>query len=286
MVTPLHDNQYQLGDFHWNAIDDDGVAWFVTRDEDWWRGSSRRITQLDRPFGNGYCRSRSWAGARVLTFEVMMRAPTRAIRDAVMDALAAVCGDGDTVPLIGPGRDGQYRLDVEYTDPPDPVSINPREVRFQWILVAQDPLKRSVTEYTTGQIELPSTSGGLTFPAEFPTTFGATVTSGSAQILNGGRAEIGLILRIDGPAANPRINLVRGTDVRTIRCNLTVEAGQWLTIDTAARTVMLNDVASRRGLTAFLGDFTVPPGTSEISWDCDVYQPTAHLTATWHYARY
>lgn len=285
MVTPLHDNLYQLGDLAWNAVDDDGVVWFVTRDDDWWRGPTRRLTQLDRPFADGFARSRSWAGARALTFEVHMRAPTRALRDDRVGAVAAICGDGGTVPLIGPAPDGQYQLDVEYTDAPDPVSINPREVRWQWLLVAPDPIKRSVIEYTTGAMQLPSSVGGLTFPITFPISFNAVVTSGTAQVRNGGTADVGMILRIDGPAPQPRITLARGTHVQTLRCGLTVEAGQWLTIDTAARTVLLNGLVSRRGLVA--GDFPVlAPGTSELSWNCDSYEADARLTATWRYARY
>lgn len=285
MVTPLHDNIYQLGDFTWNAVDDDGVIWFVTRDEDWWRGTNRRVSHYEKPFADGFGRSRSRAGARAITFEGCMKAPTRALRDARVDAFAALCGDGGTVQLIGPGLDGQYQLDVEYTDPPDIVSVSPREVKWQMVLIASSPLKRSVNEYTTGQVELPSTSGGLTFPVTFPVTFSGVVTSGTAMLTNGGTADVGLVLRIEGPAPNPRITLTRGTDIQTLRVDVTVEAGQWLTIDTAARTVMLNDLVSRRGMVA--GTFPIlAPGTSELSWNCDSFEAAARLSATWRYARY
>jgi len=286
MVTSLHENVYQLGSFTWNAIDNDGVSWFLTRDDDWWRSTTRRLTYLDRPFANGSGRTRSWAGPRSMTFEGYLCAPTRALRDVRADQFAALCGDGGTVPLIGPGIDGQYQLDVEYSDPPDIVNVNSREFTFQLQLVAPDPLKRSVIQYTTGQMELPSTSGGMTFPTTYPVTFTATVTSGSALVTNGGVTDVGMLLRVDGPAANPHITLARGTDVRNIRIGFVIETGQWLTIDTAARTVMLNDSVSRRGLTSFEGDFTLAPGTSEISWDADVFNTTARLTATWRYARY
>lgn len=285
MSTPLLVDQYQFGDFAWNARDSDGVEWIVTKDADWWTAPGRRLTHLERPFADGFGRSRSWAGARSLVFEGVLIAPTRELRDARMDALAAVCGDGGTVPLIGPGVDGQYQLEVEFANAPDQVPINSTSVAWQITLVASEPLKRSVTEYTTGQIQLPSTSGGLTFATTFPITFTGTVTSGSALVTNGGTATVGLVIRIDGPAANPSVTLARGTHVQTLRCNLTVDSGQWLTIDTAARTAMLNDLVSRRGKVA--GDFPVlSPGTSELSWAADTYEPTARLTATWRYARY
>lgn len=287
MTTPLHSlvDQFELDGIVWNARDADGVEWIVNRDADWWSPPNRRVNHLERPLADGYGRSRSFASVRVLTFEGCMTAPTRALRDARLDQLAAMFADGALHSLTGPGVDGQYELLVEYTDRPDIDPLNSTSVRWQMTLIAPDPLKKSVTEYTTGQIELPSTTGGLTFPFTAPFTFDATVTAGSALVTNGGTADIGLLIRIDGPATNPHITLARGTDVQTLRCNLTVDAGQWLTIDTAARTVMLNDLVSRRG--AVSGDFPIlTPGTSELSWDADTYEAAARLTATWRYARY
>lgn len=285
MTTALLPDTFELEGFVWNARDMDGVEWIVTRDADWWTPPNRRVNHLERPLADGYGRSRSFAGARVLTFEGCLIAPSRTLRDDRLDRLAALFGDGALHSLIGPGVDGQYELLVEYTDRPDIDPVNSTSVRWQMVLIAPDPLKKSVTEYTTGQIQLPSTTGGLVFPFTAPFTFDATVTAGSAMVTNGGTADIGLLIRIDGPAANPHITLARGTDVQTLRCNLTVDAGQWLTIDTAARTVMLNDLVSRRG--AVSGDFPIlTPGTSELSWDADTYESAARLTATWRYARY
>lgn len=285
MATALLPDVYEFGPFMWNSRDDDGVEWIVTRDADWWTAPPRRLTHLERPFADGVGRTRSWAGSRALTFEGCIRAPTRELCDQRLDELAGLFRDGGTQLLVGPGLDGQYQLLVEYSDSPDIDRINSREARWQMVLVASDPVKRSVVEYTTGQLPLPSTVGGLTFAATFPITFDATVTSGTALITNGGTADVGLVLRIDGPAANPRITLARGTDIQTIRCNLTVETDQWLTIDTANRTARLNDLVSRRGAVA--GVFPIlAPGTSELSWDCDSFEPLARLTATWRYGRY
>lgn len=290
MTTPILTDQYQLGDLVWNARDEDGVEWIVTRDDDWWTAPARRLSHYERPFADGYARSRSFAGARTLTFEVTMIAPTRALRDARLRQLAGLWRTGDTVSLTGPGVEAdstpaQYEVLVEYSDSPDPKSINSTDVALQFTFVAPDGVKRSVTEYTTGALELPSSVGGLTFPITFPIAFNATVTSGSALVTNGGTADVGMVFRIDGPAPEPRITLARGTDVQTLRCNLTVESGQWLTIDTATRSVLLNDLVSRRGLVA--GTFPIlNPGTSELSWDCDSYESGARLTATWRNAQY
>jgi len=290
VTTPLLPDTFQLGDLVWNARDADGVEWIVTRDDDWWTAPSRRLFHFERPLADGYTRSRSFAGARTLTFEVALIAPTRALRDARLRQMAGMWRTGDTVVLRGPGveADGssaQYDLLVEYSNPPDPKAINSTAEGLQFTFVAPDGVKRSAIEYTTGQLALPSSTGGLTFPITYPVAFNAVVTSGSALVTNGGTADTGFIIRIDGPAPQPRISLMRGTDVQTLRCNLTVEPGQWLTINTATHSVMLNDLVSRRGTVA--GTFPIlAPGTSEISWDCASYQADARMTATWHNAQY
>lgn len=132
---------------------------------------------------------------------------------------------------------------------------------------------------------LPSTSGGVEFPATYPVEFDAITTSGARQVTNDGTADTALTLRIDGPVTEPQVSLSRGTDVQTIRFNLALDANQWLTVDCANRTVELNDVASRRGQAS--GDFPIlAPGTSELSWTANSYHSSALLTATWRSAWY
>lgn len=152
-------------------------------------------------------------------------------------------------------------------------------------LMALDPTVYAATlsQQTTG---LPSSTGGLGFPIQFPVQFDAVTTSGTVLLTNAGTADTGLLLRIDGPAVQPRVSLTNLTDpadIKTLRFNLTVESGQWLSIDTAARTVSLNAVASRRGQTA--GQWPLlPPGSHELSWSSDAYNAGAMLTASWRSA--
>src|SRR5690606_27793991 len=86
-------------------------------------------------------------------------------------------------------------------------------------------------------------TGGLTVPFTIP----AQVSAGRATLVNAGTSDVGLRLRIDGPVVEPRVTLLTDQGTAVLRLNLTVGAGQWLDIDTAARTVYLNGVASRRG---------------------------------------
>ncbi|MEV6798546.1 hypothetical protein AB0M91_09380 [Micromonospora rifamycinica] len=146
--------------------------------------------------------------------------------------------------------------------------------------VALDPAIYSGSEHSV-TLGLPSTVGGLTLPTTAPLTIGATVTSGRATIVNAGTQASGLRLRVDGPVAEPRVSALVAGVATTLRLWLTLGVGQWLDIDTAARTVYLNGTASRRGQ-ASGGWPILPAGTPvEIAFDAAAYDPTALLTATW-----
>lgn len=130
---------------------------------------------------------------------------------------------------------------------------------------------------------LPSTVGGLTLPLTTPLTIAAAVTSGRAIITNAGTKDTGLRVRVDGPVVEPRVSLLTDAGTAIVRVWTTLTAGQWLDIDTAARTVYLNGTASRRGVTTAdgIGWPVLPPGTHELAFDASAYDPAATATVTW-----
>ncbi|MFI6329854.1 phage distal tail protein [Micromonospora chersina] len=147
---------------------------------------------------------------------------------------------------------------------------------------ALDPTIYSGVEHST-TLGLPSTVGGLTVPVTLPLTVAASVTSGRGIITNGGTKTTGLRVRIDGPAVEPRISLLTDNGTAVVRVWTTLTAGQWLDIDTAARTVYLNGTASRRGVTTAdgIGWPTLPTGTHELAFDASGYDPAATATVRW-----
>jgi hypothetical protein len=145
--------------------------------------------------------------------------------------------------------------------------------------VCLDPSIYSATAHQV-VLGLPSTTGGLTLPLTAPVSIAATVTSGRATITNAGTKDAGLTLRVDGPVVEPRISLLTDAGTTTLRLWLTLTAGQWVDIDTAARTVYLNGTASRRGQ-ASGGWPVLPSGTAELAFDASAYDPAAALTTTW-----
>lgn len=283
MPTPTLDFQVSVGDLLMGP----GTVYRVSDFNPWGR-NVRAGQSGDRAWNHG-----SWSGLELLTetavpFQILVQTNTVSEWLAAQQALAAAFAPSPD------GTDAELRFKLagtEYVMFGRPRMVDP-DARLivlglaftKAAFVALDPLIYSGVEHvaSTG---LPSASGGLTFAATFPVTFTGILTSGTRLITNDGTADSALLLRIDGPVDQPQVSLSRGTDVQTIKFNTTLTAGQWLTVDCAARTVELNDVASRRGQAS--GTFPIlAPGTSELSWIANTYDPAALLTATWRSAWY
>lgn len=148
-------------------------------------------------------------------------------------------------------------------------------------MVAADPLIYANTE-SEGSSTLPTAGGGMTFPETPPITFGTVSTGGTITAVNGGSFDTDIVFRIDGPAVDPRIESL--TAGKTIAVNITLDAGEFLLIDTKSRTVLLGATTSRY---SFLDStsrwFTLAPGTNEITFRAST-STVATLTARWRSA--
>lgn len=128
---------------------------------------------------------------------------------------------------------------------------------------------------------LPTAGGGLTFNATFNLLFGAVSTGGSIFAANLGTFPTPPTYRIDGPCTNPSIENV--TSGQRLELTITLGSGEFLDIDTDARTVLLGGTASRYSTLTRADWFDLPPGTTELKFRA-VTGTSAQLTATWRSA--
>lgn len=232
--------------------------------------------------------SGSWSGAEwaeqvavAMRLVILARGPVDYMdrMSALLAAFAPAGADVDLRFVIG---------GVEYLLQGRPRMVDPESRHLdghtyvQAAFVALDPTIYSGVEHST-TLGLPSIVGGLTLPATAPLTVDAAVTSGRGSITNAGTKATGLLVRVDGPVAEPRISLLTDAGTAVVRVWATLTAGQWLDIDTAARTVYLNGTASRRGVTTTDGTGwpVLPPGTYEIAFDASAYSAAATATVRW-----
>jgi hypothetical protein len=116
---------------------------------------------------------------------------------------------------------------------------------------------------------------------------GTPPTDGLMTLTNNGTADTGVIFELRGPLSAP-ITIVNQATGALLTYSVNGAAGEILTIDTGARTVMLGGTASRRAqLTTaqwwlLPGSSTGSPTTTVVSWRHGAPSNTvASLTARW-----
>ena len=182
------------------------------------------------------------------------------------------------VPGIAGGVKAQVSGRVRRRDVPVGLEFAYGMAQASFEVVCSDPRIYSQVE-NTDNVGLATSGGGLTFNASPNFTFGATSTGGTLNISNAGNFDAPVSFRIDGPITNPIIESV--TTGKTLSFTITLATGEFLVVDSSARTVLLAGTASRY-YTLDVGSewFDLEPDTNEISFRADA-ATAATLTATW-----
>lgn len=273
-MTPLGGPLWQIDDaWYGNAVDDNGVEWFVETEDGWSSGPAIRGDVTDLPGGDGGTDSNPLFSARVISLTgyatgepaavnaARLRFPS--LTEAARGGVLTVTEDGMSLSsIVRPS--GAFRAD----------RLGGYTFRWQMQLTAPDPRKYGpALEQTT---TMGASTGGLAFPMAFPLAFGAAA-GGSVAIGNDGTVKSWPVVRIAGPVVNPRI--LNPTTGDEFRIALTLAAGEYLDIDTAARTVLLQGTASRRALVSTTGEWLpVAPGGATFTCSADTYDASALFT--------
>lgn len=155
---------------------------------------------------------------------------------------------------------------------------------FQLPLVASDPRIYS-TSLLSVQIDAAgSGSVGRSYPRVYPIDYGGSTAAGQGNVINEGSHQTPPLLRLDGPLTNPAIRNV-STD-QTITLTYSLASGEYLEIDTANHTVILNGTTDRYSAIDFANTdwFYIEPGTNDIRLLAAAYSAPAKLTVSWRYA--
>lgn len=129
-----------------------------------------------------------------------------------------------------------------------------------------------------------SPSAGRTYPLTRPRSYGAQGTSGRVTAVNEGAADAYPVLRLDGPVANPAIEQV--TTGGSLVLDATIQANEYLVIDTRSRAVLLMGSSPRRAWVRAGSVWPVlKPGTNEIAYRGSALpgapDQSSLLTVTW-----
>lgn len=123
--------------------------------------------------------------------------------------------------------------------------------------------------------------GGIATPVATPVAFAAGYVPGAAGITVTGTAPTWPVVDIYGPCTNPALFLA-GTQ-QTLAFNLTIAAGDYLHVDFAARTALLNSVTTRYGTLDFLRSswWQLQPGLRQVMFLPGVASGACQALFTW-----
>lgn len=224
-------------------------------------------------------------GGRTVDLTLEIHADDPSSLGATLDALlvAFQVGPGEApfvfqFPGVAGGGKRQVYARTRKRSAPMDLSFVYGTARVQVQLLATDPRIYDAATRTASS-SLPTAGGGMNFDLVFPATFGAVSTGGAIVAMNDGTFQTSPTFRIDGPVTNPRVENLTTGEVLALAIDLA--AGQYLVIDTEARTVLLGGTASRySSLSASSSWWDLEPGRNDVTFRAST-PSEASLSMTW-----
>lgn len=268
----------QIGALNLNGVDEFGVQWVTDKDGvKGWGAPQGTLEVVQKTRQSGGWAGLSYPKPRPMTVSGTAVAPSVELASDALDRLNDACSLDDTLLTVvesGRSRWCTVRRDGEVI----PAWLS--EVAFTWSVqfVALDP--RKFADQLTATTVLPSSSGGLVYPHVYPYEIDAVTVSGQVSLENVGNIAGPVTLRIDGPCTGPVITHVGSGLALVFASSLVLGAGEWLTVDMEARSVMANDQASRSGYVVSRGWSQFTPGMNTWAFTAASYDPASRLTVT------
>jgi hypothetical protein len=198
---------------------------------------------------------------------------------AALEAATQTQADVSPVTLTIPGRDpetiyAKVRRRVIPTDFGFVNGLSSAQVQF----FAPDP--RRFGDTISDSTKLPTSTGGLTWPATWPLTWTGDKQQGDVSLFNPGNAAGPLVIRIDGPVTGPSVYLEDTGMSVAFSDALVMGAKDWLVIDMDARTALLRGTSSMAAFITARQWFGFQPGDNSIAFQSFTYDARALMTVT------
>lgn len=255
-------------------VDDDGTGLEIMRFDD---SIGVIVTQVDlgfpevrtvnnpRPGQNGTMDSTLYYGSRTVTVECLMPASAWFL---VEDTLRAVLRPKNRYYLyvLRDGWDAERRILVRGAGFTPPVR-EPRLAQLQWVApsgyLEENPQQVGLVPVFSGN------EGGVTSPFTTPVVFAPGFSPGTSTIEVDGTEDVSPVATIFGPCTNPTL-VLSGDTQKYLSFNMSIADGDYLFVDFAARTALLNNdpTLSQYGSLDFVRSswWQLPPGTQTVAF--------------------
>lgn len=270
------------------TIDMDGTEGLFLIDLDLGYPTPREVIE-DLTEQDGTDDSTRYFGARVVTLRTIAIATAGLTRQQVLDRLAAF-----TVPNLRPilsyvlEEDGdERRIVIRGSQRSAPLTApwwdDMQDVQVSWVGpsgVIESSVEHVVVVFAGGDTE-----AGRTYDLTFDRVYPSSTPVGATYVTNAGNVTAPLVMRLYGPVTNPRIGNETTGEVLEFD-DLTIPEGEYVEIDTAASTILLNGdpALSRfdRVNWAVSTLWQLPPGTSVVRYYPETFTVPAQAELRYH----
>ena len=160
-------------------------------------------------------------------------------------------------------------------------------LRFSLGLTSLSPYLYGLAS-VSGVSELPSSSGGLTFPYHFEEDDGSLsswmwsekLVSGNVALLNGGTAPSPVMIRIDGPVVNPQVSHVGSGHIMAF--NMSLGTGHYVTINGVTHEILVDGTDPARGRVTRREWSQAEPGMNVWGFNASEYSTSARMTVSFY----
>ncbi|MBL1107347.1 phage tail family protein [Streptomyces sp. 5-8] len=277
--------QQRLGNVQWQGLTfGPGTPYAVTALDGLDDLPDIRSQDVERPGQHGDYSGPDWTGPRTITMKLGMHTDSPdALRDLSLALRAATQPQAQPAPLQfldqdmlvwGKVRKRSIPYDAEYL-----WSIG--DAAIEWYCA--DPYVYGLDEKSASTTAY-SPSAGRTYPLTYPRSYGSAGTSGRLTAVNDGASAAFPVLRLDGPVAQPSVEQVTTGSILTL--DATLQAGEYLLIDTRSRAVLLMGSSPRRTWVRAGSMWPLlQPGINELAYRGSALPgapgQTSLLTVTW-----
>jgi hypothetical protein len=245
-----------------------------------------RAEDVDRPGEHGDFTGPDFTGARVIPMKLGIHADSpNALRELSLALRNATQPQRQPEPLQFLDQDVLVWAKVRKR------SI-PYDAEYLWTIgdavlefYCADPYLYGLTERSASTTAY-SPAAGRSYPLNYPgggRTYGSAGTSGRLTAVNAGASPAYPVLRLDGPVANPSVEQVGGG---ALTVDATLQAGEYLLIDTRSRAVLFMGSSPRRSWVRAGSSWPLLlPGSTEIAYRGSALSGSpgqaSLLTVTW-----
>ncbi|MGE0138663.1 MAG: hypothetical protein AB7R77_12650 [Ilumatobacteraceae bacterium] len=239
-----------------------------------------RVSDHPLPFRDGEMAADDLLAARKLVFDVWVLGTTDADAEANLAALRAAWRPRSTdVELRVRLADTEYAVFGRPRGCQAAIDFlrNGRTARARLEFKALDPRLYSAST-TDAALTLATVAGtGMTFPLTFDLSFGGALSGGIVTATNAGLFATPWVATLNGDLVNPTLENVTTGEILSFTG--TLNAGETLVIDQAARTVLLNGTSSRYSWVDVGSTFfDLEPGDNQIRLAADSGSGSGTLT--------